>query len=105
MVDPFDLEVASKASGAQSRRPSYTTSHKCGGATDSRIFNSVSSTMCLGLGNLRTRDRGDAPPSQMHRLDPGHFAVEDRLDEIAENIRRFYDDKVATSSTSERKTA
>jgi len=31
----------------------------------------------------------------MHRLDSGHFAVEDHLDYIARNIRRFYDAKVA----------
>jgi hypothetical protein len=43
--------------------------------------------------------------AEMHRLDSGHFAVADRLDEIAENIRRFYEEKVATSSTSARKTA
>jgi hypothetical protein len=43
--------------------------------------------------------------AEMHRLDSGHFAVEDSLDEIAENIRRFYEEKVATSSTSARKTA
>lgn len=41
----------------------------------------------------------------MHRLDSGHFAVADSLDEIAENIRRFYEEKMATSSTSARKTA
>jgi len=26
----------------------------------------------------------------MHRLDSGHFAVEDSLDEIATTMRRFY---------------
>ena len=31
----------------------------------------------------------------MHRLDSGHFAVEDSLDEIAEGIIRFYLEKVA----------
>jgi hypothetical protein len=31
----------------------------------------------------------------MHRLDSGHFAVEDCLDYISRNIRRFYDEKVA----------
>jgi hypothetical protein len=31
----------------------------------------------------------------MHRLDTGHFAVEDCLDEIASNIRRFYLERVA----------
>jgi hypothetical protein len=43
--------------------------------------------------------------AEMHRLDSGHFAVEDSLDEIAENIRRFYEEKVQTRSTSARKTA
>lgn len=47
-----------------------------------------------------TREGGEAylkdlPDAEMHRLDSGHFAVEDCLDYIAENIRRFYDDKVA----------
>ena len=36
----------------------------------------------------------DLPDAELHRLDSGHFAVEDSLDEIAENIRRFYDEKV-----------
>lgn len=38
----------------------------------------------------------------MHRLDSGHFAVEDCLPEIATNIRRFYDEKVATRSATVR---
>jgi len=47
-----------------------------------------------------TREGGDAylkelPKAEMHRLDSGHFAVEDCLDYIARNIRRFYDEKVA----------
>ncbi len=46
-----------------------------------------------------TREGGDAylkdlPQAEMHRLDSGHFAVEDCLDYIARNIRRFYIDKV-----------
>jgi pimeloyl-ACP methyl ester carboxylesterase len=32
----------------------------------------------------------DLPNAEMHRLDSGHFAVEDCLDEITKNIRRFY---------------
>ena len=36
----------------------------------------------------------DLPDAELHRLDSGHFAVEDSLDEIAANIRRFYDQKV-----------
>ena len=48
-----------------------------------------------------TRDGGDAylkdlPHAEMHRLDSGHFAVEDCLDYIANNIHRFFDDKVAS---------
>jgi hypothetical protein len=30
----------------------------------------------------------------MHRLDSGHFAVEDCLEQIATNIERFYEEKV-----------
>jgi hypothetical protein len=37
----------------------------------------------------------DLPSAEMHRLDSGHFAVEDSLDYIAGNIRHFYDEKVA----------
>jgi pimeloyl-ACP methyl ester carboxylesterase len=37
----------------------------------------------------------DLPNAEMHRLDTGHFAVEDCLDEIASNIRRFYLERVA----------
>jgi pimeloyl-ACP methyl ester carboxylesterase len=48
-----------------------------------------------------TREGGDAylkdlPKAEMHRLDSGHFAVEDCLDYIAKNMRRFYDEKVAS---------
>ena len=38
----------------------------------------------------------DLPDAELHMLDSGHFAVEDRLDEISEHIRRFYEQKVAT---------
>ena len=37
---------------------------------------------------------GDLPDAEMHRLDSGHFAVEDCLEQIAANIQRFYDEKV-----------
>jgi pimeloyl-ACP methyl ester carboxylesterase len=45
-----------------------------------------------------TREGGEAylrdlPNAEMHRLDSGHFAVEDCLDQIAANIRGFYDEK------------
>jgi pimeloyl-ACP methyl ester carboxylesterase len=48
-----------------------------------------------------TREGGDAylndmPNAEMHRLDSGHFAVEDCLEYIAKNIRSFYDETVAT---------
>lgn len=48
-----------------------------------------------------TREGGEAylndlPNAEMHRLDSGHFAVEDCLDYIARNIRRFYYENVAT---------
>jgi pimeloyl-ACP methyl ester carboxylesterase len=46
-----------------------------------------------------TREGGEAylkdlPAAEMHRLDSGHFAVEDCLEHIASNIVRFYDTKV-----------
>jgi pimeloyl-ACP methyl ester carboxylesterase len=37
----------------------------------------------------------DLPEAEMHRLDSGHFAVEDSLDYIAATMHRFYDEKVA----------
>jgi pimeloyl-ACP methyl ester carboxylesterase len=36
----------------------------------------------------------DLPNAEIHRLDSGHFAVEDCLDEIASNIQRFYLERV-----------
>lgn len=47
-----------------------------------------------------TREGGEAylkdlPQAEMHRLDSGHFAVEDCLQDISSNIHRFYDEKVA----------
>ncbi|MGH7784561.1 MAG: alpha/beta fold hydrolase, partial [Candidatus Binatia bacterium] len=41
----------------------------------------------------------DLPDAEMHRLDAGHFAVEDHLDYISDNIVRFYDTVVAETST------
>jgi hypothetical protein len=38
----------------------------------------------------------DLPDAEMHRLDSGHFAVEDCLNYIATNIHRFHDEKVDT---------
>lgn len=37
----------------------------------------------------------DLPNAEIFRLDSGHFAVEDCLDEISSNISRFYLEKVA----------
>jgi pimeloyl-ACP methyl ester carboxylesterase len=47
-----------------------------------------------------TREGGEAylkdlPNAEMHRLDSGHFAVEDCLDYIARSICRFHDEHVA----------
>jgi pimeloyl-ACP methyl ester carboxylesterase len=47
-----------------------------------------------------TREGGEAyladlPQAEMHRLEAGHFAVEDCLDYIAEHIHRFYDEAVS----------
>ena len=57
-----------------------------------------------------TREGGEAylkdlPRAEMHRLDSGHFAVEDSLDEIAGNIRRFYEEHVSSGLSGEKKTA
>ena len=37
----------------------------------------------------------DLPNAEIHRLNSGHFAVEDCLDPIADGIREFYNQKVA----------
>jgi pimeloyl-ACP methyl ester carboxylesterase len=39
----------------------------------------------------------DLPDAEVHMLDSGHFAVEDHLNVIAEHIKRFYGEKVATT--------
>lgn len=51
-----------------------------------------------------TREGGEAylqalPKAEMHRLEAGHFAVEDCLDYISQNIHRFYDDVIARKAT------
>ncbi len=38
----------------------------------------------------------DLPKAEMHRLKAGHFAVEDHLDYISDQMQRFYVEKVAT---------
>jgi hypothetical protein len=38
----------------------------------------------------------DLPNAEMHRLDSGHFAVEDCLEEISNNIVHFYESRVNT---------
>jgi len=35
----------------------------------------------------------DLPSAELHRLEAGHFAVEDHLEYIANQMRRFYDDR------------
>ena len=44
----------------------------------------------------------DLPDAQLIRLDSGHFAVEDKLDDIVEAIVRFYAQRVAPSTASSR---
>ena len=55
-----------------------------------------------------TRDGGEAflqdlPNAEMHRLDSGHFAVEDSLGEVAANIKRFHEEKIVGGAASERR--
>jgi pimeloyl-ACP methyl ester carboxylesterase len=40
----------------------------------------------------------DLPKAEMHRLEAGHFAVEDNLEEISNEMHRFYAEKVAGDS-------
>jgi len=40
----------------------------------------------------------DLPNAEMHRLVGGHFAAEDNLEYVSDNIHRFYADKVATGA-------
>lgn len=52
-----------------------------------------------------TREGGEAylkdlPHAEMHRLDSGHFAVEDHLDVIASTMKRFYSERVIAGSSS-----
>ena len=43
----------------------------------------------------------DLPTAELHRLEAGHFAVEDHLEYIATHIRRFHAQRVAGATTSE----
>jgi pimeloyl-ACP methyl ester carboxylesterase len=50
-----------------------------------------------------TREGGEAyltdlPHAEMHRLEAGHFAVEDCLGYISEHMHRFYDEQVETKA-------
>jgi pimeloyl-ACP methyl ester carboxylesterase len=45
----------------------------------------------------------DLPQAELHRLDSGHFAVEDCLDTIASTMRRFYEARVAMPSAARRR--
>jgi hypothetical protein len=50
-----------------------------------------------------TREGGEAfladlPKAEMHRLEAGHFAVEDCLDYISKHMHRFYDERVGANS-------
>jgi len=54
-----------------------------------------------------TKEGGDAflndlPNAEMHRLQAGHFAVEDHLDYIAHHIREFYQSQVIGSAKGSR---
>ncbi len=39
--------------------------------------------------------------AEIHRLEAGHFAVEDNLPAISAEMHRFYAEKVATATASE----
>jgi pimeloyl-ACP methyl ester carboxylesterase len=41
----------------------------------------------------------DLPDAELHRLDSGHFAVEDSLEIIASNIGRFFEERVSGPSS------
>jgi pimeloyl-ACP methyl ester carboxylesterase len=47
----------------------------------------------------------ELPSAEMHRLESGHFAVEDRLGSIAGNMHRFYEERVAAPAVPKQKTA
>lgn len=41
----------------------------------------------------------DLPKAEIHRIDAGHFAVEDHLEYISKEMRRFYTENVAAGKT------
>jgi len=41
----------------------------------------------------------DLPKAEIHRIDAGHFAVEDHLDYISKEMHRFYTENVAVGKT------
>ena len=47
----------------------------------------------------------DLPEAELHRLDSGHFAVEDCLDEIAEKIKAFHARHIAAGAPARRRVA
>jgi hypothetical protein len=42
----------------------------------------------------------DLPAAEMHRLDAGHFAVEEHLDYVAKPIELFYSNRVSSTPRS-----
>ena len=40
----------------------------------------------------------DLPKAEIHRLNSGHFAVEDSLPEISEGMHRFYSEQVVSKN-------
>lgn len=42
----------------------------------------------------------DVPSAEIHRLDAGHFAVEEHLDYVAKHIERFYSNRVSPTTRS-----
>ena len=68
-----------------------------------RLFSSCSAQLCVPFSGVPYVMQGgeaylpDLPKAEMHRLEAGHFAVEDCLDYISENMHRFYSEKLAGS--------
>lgn len=47
-----------------------------------------------------TAYRRDLPSAELHLLDSGHFVLEDHLDEVVTQMRRFYHERIANSANS-----